>query len=127
MSETSELKALRKELQGFRDIEAIKTLKASYNRHMTLNQSDELEALLTEDAESSYSDGQYTFSGRQALMEFLRTANSTAGKKISWWLVGMPEITLHDAEHASAIWGMLQFLIVTATQQPLVRFSYTME
>src|SRR5690625_4601831 len=119
MSETSELKALRKELQGFPDNEAIKTLKASYIRHMTLNQWDELEALLTEDAESSYSDGQYTFSGRQALMEFLRTANATAGKKISWWLVGMPEITLHDEEHASAIWGMLHFQLGKATPQKL--------
>ena len=120
----SELEQLQREIQAIRDIEAIKVLKARYIRHMALNQWDELEALMTEDAESAYSDGKYTFNGRAALMNFLREANSTGQRQISWWLVGMPEITLHDATHASGIWGMLHFHLDKQAQHQVDQFSY---
>lgn len=120
----SELEQLRKEIQQLRDIEAIKALKARYIRSMTLGQWDLMESLLTEDVESAYSDGKYTFSGRDSLMQFLRDANQDAYDQVSYWMVGMPEITFQSDTEATAIWGLLHFHLNKEENYHVDQYSY---
>lgn len=115
---------LQRDIQQLKDIEAIKTLKARYIRTMATGDWDGMESLLTEDVESAYSDGKYTFSGRDSLMSFLREANQDAYDQVSWWMVGMPEITFQDASRATAIWGLLHFQLNKEKNYHVDQFSY---
>lgn len=56
------------------EVEAIKRLKYTYLRALDLKRWDELAACLSEDATAAYSDGKYSFTGREQIMQFLRQA-----------------------------------------------------
>ena len=56
------------------EMEAIKRLKYRYCRSLDEKIWDELEQCLTEDCVSAYGDGHFSFTGRPAIMEFLRDA-----------------------------------------------------
>ena len=112
-------------LQRLLDIEAIKTLKHRYIRCMTHSLWDELEDLLTPDIEASYSDGKYSFSGRDSLMAFLRGAHDAATTQVlGFWHVTMPEIELFGADEAQGLWAMYHFYLDKRDMQQLEMFAY---
>lgn len=120
----NEVEALRLEIRQLKDTEAIKVLKARYIRSMTLCDWDAMGSLMTEDVESAYSDGKYTFSGRASLIAFLREANQTGYDQVSWWIVGMPEISFESEHRATAIWGLLHFHLNKEQNYHVDQFSY---
>lgn len=112
-------------LQRLVDLEEIKTLKHRYIRYMTRSLWDELEEILAPDVEASYSDGKYTFAGRDSLMAFLRGAHDLATTQVlGFWHVTMPEIELHGTDEAHGIWAMYHFYLDKAELQQLEMFAY---
>ena len=92
-------------------IEAIKQLKYAYLRAVDLKLWDELEGLLTEDVTSSYDDGEYSFNGRAAVMEFLRSSLGS-NKIITKHQVHHPEIRIaDDGQTASGVWYLTDAVI----------------
>jgi hypothetical protein len=87
------------------ELEAIKRLKYRYARLLDLKRWDELETLFVSDATASYSDGAYSFEGRDAIMEFLRGAMSSPNMLTSH-KVHQPEIDLTGPDTAMAIWAL---------------------
>ena len=59
-------------VQQLLDIEAIKQLKARYQRAVDTKDWDLMGSVLAADAHSVYSDGKYAFDGRDAIVKFLR-------------------------------------------------------
>lgn len=112
-------------LQRLLDIEEIRTLKHRYIRCMSCSLWDELAELLTPDVETSYSDGKYVFSGRDALLEFLRGAHDAATTQVlGYWHVTMPEIEFHAPDEAHGIWAMYHFYLDKSDLQQLEMFAY---
>jgi hypothetical protein len=95
------------------ELEAIKRLKYRYCRCLDEKKWDELEQCLTEDAISAYGDGQYSFNGRAAIMEFLRDALGTS-KRISRHRVHQPEIDFTSPTTATGIWALDDVVIETS-------------
>ena len=94
------------------EIEAIKRLKYTYCRCLDEKRWDEMAQCLTEDATAAYSDGQYSYTGREAIMQFLRDA--LAGHHmITSHRVHQPEIDLRSATTASGIWALDDIVIET--------------
>lgn len=94
------------------EIEAIKRLKYTYCRCLDEKRWDEMAQCLTEDATAAYSDGQYSFAGREAIMQFLRDA--LAGHHmITSHRVHQPEIDLTSATAATGIWALDDVVIET--------------
>lgn len=94
------------------EIEAIKRLKYAYLRALDLKQWDDLAACLTADATAAYSDGKYSFSGREQIMAFLRQALGSA-TKITVHRVQQPEIDLTSATSATGTWALDDVVIDT--------------
>lgn len=112
-------------LQRLLDLEEIKTLKHRYIRYMTHSLWAELERVLTPDVEASYSDGKYSFSGRDALLAFLRGAHDAASTQVlGFWHVTMPEIEFRAADEARGIWAMYHFYLDKQDMQQLEMFAY---
>ena len=92
---------------------------------MTQSDWDGMESLLAEDIECSYSDGKYTFSGRNELMQFLRASHDQATVEgLSYWHVQMPEIEFQSDSEATGIWAMYHFNMNKTENQQLEMFSY---
>lgn len=112
-------------VQQLLDLERIRTLKHRYIRYMTLSRWDDLERILAPDVEASYSDGKYVFSGREALMAFLRGAHDAATTQIlGYWHVTMPEIEFRSVDEADGIWAMYHFYLDKGSMQQLEMFAY---
>lgn len=94
------------------DIEAIKRLKYRYLRHLDLKEWDALAECFTEDASVAYADGQFSFSGRAAIMQFLRQALS-APTKITSHRCHQPEIDFSGPTAATATWALDDIVIDT--------------
>jgi hypothetical protein len=94
------------------EVEAIKRLKYRYCRCLDLKRWDELEQCLAEDATSSYGDGKYSFTGRAAIMAFLRDALGPH-TMISSHRVHHPEIDLTGPTTARGVWALEDVVIVT--------------
>jgi bile-acid 7alpha-dehydratase len=113
--------ALELEIRRLLEIEAIKRLKYRYIRCLTTANWDEMEGLLTEDVTTTYSDGKYSFEGREDLMRFLRQSHDSASPLVGIWQVQHPEITLTSDTTATGIWFMRHYNInkraKTAEQQ----------
>ena len=95
------------------EIEAIKRLKYTYLRALDLKQWDELATCLSENATAAYSDGKYSFTGREQIMQFLRQALGS-GTKITVHRVQQPEIDLISTTRATATWALDDIVIDTA-------------
>jgi hypothetical protein len=93
------------------EIEAIKRLKYKYVRCLDQKRWDDIVDCFTPDAAASYSGGKYSFDGRDAIVEFLRTSMGDAGF-LSAHRVTQPEIDLVDATHASGTWGLVDEVLV---------------
>ncbi len=87
------------------EIEAIKRLKYRYVRLIDTKGWDELAALFVSDATANYSDGKYSFTGRDAIMAFLRDSMSSANMLTSH-KVHQPEIELIGTDTAAATWAL---------------------
>ncbi len=112
-------------LQRLLDLEEIKTLKHRYIRYMTHSLWDELEAILAPDIEASYSDGKYTFSGRDSLLAFLRVAHDAATTQVvGFWHVMMQEMDFRGVDEAHGIWAMYHFYLDKNELQQLEMFAY---
>lgn len=91
------------------DIEAIRALQARYQRCVDLRLWDELADCFAEDAVSEYDSGKLSYEGREAIIGFLRKALT---KSISCsHLIHGGEIERTDAEHATGIWYLEDYLL----------------
>jgi hypothetical protein len=87
------------------EIEAIKRLKYKYMRCIDLKRWEELAETFSEDATSSYGDGKFSFSGREAILDFLRNGMS-APSFHSAHHVHHPEIELTSESTARGTWAL---------------------
>jgi len=91
-------------LQRLAHVEAIKLLKYRYMRFMMTGEIEAMRDLLTEDVKAEYSDGKYSFDGRDAILEFLRGTHGESTGLRSFWMLGHPEIEILGPDTATGIW-----------------------
>jgi len=94
------------------ELEAIKRLKYKYLRCLDEKLWDELAGCFTADATAAYSDGKLAFTGRDAIMKFLRDALGPASM-ISSHRVHHPEIDLTSPTTATGTWALEDVVIET--------------
>jgi hypothetical protein len=94
------------------DIEAIKQLKYKYMRCLDQKLWDEIVDCFTEDAVAAYSGGKYSFDGRDAIVEFLRTSMGRESF-LSSHRVHHPEIELTGEATATGVWALEDVVIDT--------------
>jgi hypothetical protein len=94
------------------DIEDIKRLKYAYLRFLDTKRWEDLAATFTEDATSAYDSGKFSFTGRAAIMEFLRGALGDP-KIVSMHQAHHPEIELVDSANARGVWYLQDLVIFT--------------
>jgi hypothetical protein len=87
------------------DLEAIKRLKYKYMRCIDRKLWDELADVFVPDATASYSSGKYAFTGRDAILEFLRKSMGSP-RFLSSHTVHHPEIELTGPTTAKAYWAL---------------------
>ena len=92
-------------MEVLREIEAIKRLKYRYFRFLDQKRWDELKECFVEDATSAYSDGKYSFAGREQIMGFLTGAlgRSTI---LTAHTGHHPEIDFISDHSATGIWAL---------------------
>jgi hypothetical protein len=103
------------------EIEAIKRLKYRYARLLDTKDFEGLVGCFAEDATASYSGGQLSFDGRDAIIGFLTEA---LGSKTMFTThaMGQPEIELTGPTTATGTWA-LQDLVIIADQGLEIRGS----
>lgn len=92
------------------DLEAIRQLKYRYFRALDTKQWDELGATLTDDATTAYDEGRYAYSGREAILDFLRGALGSK-RIISMHHGHHPEIVLTSDSTARGTWYLQDMVI----------------
>jgi hypothetical protein len=97
-------------MDDLQEIYAIQRLKHRYLRCLDQKRWDELAACFTEDATCAYGDGRYSYRGRDAIIEFLRTAMG-APSFLSSHRASHPEIDLTSPTTATGIWALQDLLI----------------
>ena len=85
------------------DAAAIKDLKYRYFRHLDLKEFTELGGLLTEECEAAYDNGNLSFSGRAAIVEFLESSLASPGI-LNEHHGHHPEITFIGDDEATGVW-----------------------
>ncbi|MGH2683978.1 MAG: nuclear transport factor 2 family protein [Actinomycetota bacterium] len=93
------------------EIEAIKQLKHAYARLLDTKRWDVLAALFVPDATASYSGGQLSFTGRDAIIAFLRRVLASP-KVLTVHNMGQPEIELLSSDRARATWALRDEVIM---------------
>ena len=91
-------------MRDLHELRAIEELKYRYVRLIDTKAWDELETLFTPDATATYSDGKYSFEGRDAIMAFLRESMASTNMLTSH-KVHQPEIAI-DGNTATATWAL---------------------
>src|SRR4051794_39420874 len=94
------------------ELELIKRLKYRYLRDVDLKDWDDLETLFTQDATASYGGGAYTYEGRDAIMEFLRSSMASTGMLTSH-KCHHPEIDLTGEGEAEGRWALEDVVVHT--------------
>ena len=103
---------LEARIQRLEDLEAIRRLKYRYLRALDTKQWDELAETLAEDCSCAYSDGAYSFEGRDAILEFLRsTPLAEGGGLIGVHHGQQPEIDLTGPTTAAGTWTLYNYLV----------------
>ena len=98
---------LEQQIRRLGDIEAIKQLKYRYVRAMSYSDWDALEQTMTEDVQTSYSDGKYSFGSRAEVLKLLRSSHDDSLHNIiAYWHVTMPIIEITGPDTATGSWGM---------------------
>ena len=94
------------------EIEAIKRLKYKYMRYLDQKLWDEMAECFTEDATAAYSGGKYAYSGRDAILGFLRKSMGAESFHSSH-RVHHPEIDVRADGTATGIWALEDVVIET--------------
>ena len=94
------------------EIEAIKRLKYKYMRCLDQKLWDEMAECFTEDATAAYSGGKYAYSGRDAILGFLRKSMGAESFHSSH-RVHHPEIDVRADGTATGIWALEDVVIET--------------
>lgn len=109
MASPAELEA---RIQALEDLEAIKRLKYKYLRCLDTKQWDQMGETFATDATTAYSDGELRFSGRDAIMKFLReSAMAERDGMIGVHHVHHPEIELTSSVTAKGVWALYNYLL----------------
>jgi hypothetical protein len=95
------------------ELEAIRRLKYAYFRRLDLKQFDDLGALLTEDATTSYEDGKTVLEGRAAIVSWLAAVLGDTAI-VTEHHGHHPEITLTSDTTAEGVWYLQDRVIVPA-------------
>lgn len=116
----ADLAALEARIQALEDLEAIKRLKYRYLRALDTKAWEELGETLTDDATTEYSDGEYRFQGRDAILGFLRaTPLAQPDGFVGVHQCSQPEIELTSPTTARGIWALYNYLIHKSAGQGL--------
>jgi hypothetical protein len=92
-------------------LESIRALKYAYFRLLDTKRFTELGDLLTPQVTTSYASGELSFTGRQAVVDFL--VESLGSPDIVTMHHGHhPEIAVHDPEQATGTWYLEDRVIV---------------
>jgi hypothetical protein len=102
----ADLREIERRLGAIEDLEAIKRLKHRYWRCLDLKQFDEMADCFTDAATASYSGGQYRFSGRAAIMTFLRESLGPESGSVGFHHGLQPEIELTGPATARGTWAL---------------------
>ena len=94
------------------EIELIKRLKYRYLRCLDQKLWDEIETCFTPEATARYGGGLYEFSGRDAIMEFLRNSMGSPAM-LSSHRCHHPEIDLTSPTAATGVWALEDVVILT--------------
>lgn len=122
MADLAELEA---RIQSLEDIEAIKRLKYKYLRCLDTKQWDEMGTTFAPDATTDYSDGELRFSGRDAIMKFLKeSAMGGPTGLIGVHQVHHPEIELTSPTTAKGTWALYNYLLHKTAQTGLRICAY---
>jgi hypothetical protein len=84
---------------------AIEELKYRYLRCLDLKDWSGLEACFHPQASAAYADGHFSFRGRDAILDFLRSVLGST-RRLSLHRCHHPEITIHSATRASGRWAL---------------------
>lgn len=99
-------------LQELVEVEAIKQLKARYQRAVDTKDWDLMRSVLAPNAKSVYSDGKHSFEGRDAIVEFLSDPKGLGNTEIvSMHHAHTPEIELTSDTTAKGKWYLEDFVI----------------
>ena len=93
------------ELTRLVEIEAIKRLKYRYIRCLDQKLWDELAGCFVADAVASYGGGAWSYEGRDAILEFIRTSMGSH-QFLSSHRVGQSEIELTGPDTARGTWAL---------------------
>jgi len=94
------------------DIEAIKKMKARYQRAVDTKDWDLMRSVLAPDARSVYSDGKHAYVGREAIIEFLSDPKGLGNTDIqSMHHAHTPEIEITSETTASGKWYLEDFVL----------------
>ena len=91
-------------------IEEIKRLKYRYVRCLDQKRWDEIAELFVPDAAASYGGGAWSFDGRDAIVEFLRSSMGSQ-QFLSAHRVGQPEIEITGPDTATATWALMDLVL----------------
>ena len=92
-------------------IEQIKQLKFRYFRSLDTNDWDLFGDCLAEDCEADYGDGEYSFDGRKAIVDFM-SANMSADTFLSMHNGHHPEISVAaDGQSATGVWYLQDMIL----------------
>jgi hypothetical protein len=100
-------------------IEAIRQLKYRYFRLLDTKRFVELGQLLTDDATTSYQDGELSFEGRDAVVAFLEQSLGS-GDIVTMHNGHHPEIELTSATTATGVWYLEDRVVVRAMDFEIV-------
>ena len=99
-------------VQELAAIEAIKRLKARYQRAVDTKDWALMRSLLAPDARSVYSDGKHAYEGRDAIVEFLADPRGLGNPAIvSMHHAHTPEIEITGETTARGTWYLEDFVI----------------
>jgi uncharacterized protein (TIGR02246 family) len=92
-------------------LEEIKRLKYAYLRCLDQKRWDELASLFTPDATAAYGGGTHTYDGRDAILDFLRSALGSE-QHLTVHRVHQPEIELTGPDGATGVWAFDDVVIM---------------
>ena len=96
-------------MHNMMEIEAIKRIKYKYLRCVDNKLWDELAECFTDYAVTSFSGGEYSFEGGEAIMSFLK--GSLGSHRITQHQVHHPEIELTSSTTATGTWALQDYVI----------------
>ncbi|MEY2453161.1 MAG: hypothetical protein QOD92_2735 [Acidimicrobiaceae bacterium] len=94
------------------ELELLKRLKYKYVRCLDQKLFDEIGDCFVEEATASYGGGAYTYEGRDAIIDFLRTSMGST-KMLTSHKVHHPEIELTGPTTATGVWALDDVVVMS--------------